>query len=95
MLRQITTLLRPAPQIDRIRDAAKVERQYAYWRQRILYASLIGYLSTVLSGWGLGRIADTAGWDPVFVILMASAVVAGLLFVLCWNAVAIEHVEKS
>ncbi|HRR84713.1 MAG TPA: MFS transporter, partial [Phycisphaerae bacterium] len=43
MLRQITTLLRPAPQIDRIRDAAKVERQYAYWRQRVLYASLIGY----------------------------------------------------
>ncbi len=43
MLRRITTLLRPAPRIDRIRDAAKVERQYAYWRQRILYASLIGY----------------------------------------------------
>ncbi|MDM8007613.1 MAG: MFS transporter [Phycisphaerae bacterium] len=56
---------------------------------------LLGYLSTVLSGWGLGRIADTAGWDPVFVVLLASAVVAGLLFVLCWNAVAVEHVEKS
>jgi phosphoglycerate transporter family protein len=47
---------------------------------------LLGYLSTVLSGWGLGRIAQKAGWNPVFVVLLISAGVATLLFLLCWNA---------
>lgn len=47
---------------------------------------LFGYLSGVLSGWGLGRIADTSGWDPVFQTLIAAAVVASALFALCWNA---------
>lgn len=47
---------------------------------------LLGYLSTVLSGWGLGRIAKYCGWNPVFIVLMASAAVATLLFLLCWNS---------
>jgi glycerol-3-phosphate transporter len=47
---------------------------------------LLGYLSTVLSGWGLGRIAKYYGWNPVFLVLMASAAAATVLFLLCWNA---------
>jgi OPA family glycerol-3-phosphate transporter-like MFS transporter/OPA family sugar phosphate sensor protein UhpC-like MFS transporter len=47
---------------------------------------LFGYLSGVLSGWGLGRIADRSGWDPVFRTLVGSAVVATVLFALCWNS---------
>ncbi len=47
---------------------------------------LFGYLSGILSGWGLGRIADQHAWDPVFQILVAAAIVATVLFALCWNA---------
>lgn len=45
-----------------------------------------GYLSGILSGWGLGKIAQTAGWDPVFRVLIGSALVAAVLFAICWNA---------
>ncbi len=47
---------------------------------------LFGYLSTTLSGWGLGRMADRSGWDPVFGTLLLAGVVATVLFAVCWNA---------
>lgn len=45
-----------------------------------------GYLSGIVSGWGVGRLVDKRGWDPAFAVLAASAVIASLLFVLTWNA---------
>lgn len=45
-----------------------------------------GYLSGVLSGWGVGKLADTRGWDPVFELFVAAAVVAAVLFAVAWNA---------
>jgi OPA family glycerol-3-phosphate transporter-like MFS transporter/OPA family sugar phosphate sensor protein UhpC-like MFS transporter len=47
---------------------------------------LFGYLSGVLSGWGLGRMADAGGWDPVFGTLAVSAAIATVLFAMLWNA---------
>jgi len=55
---------------------------------------LLGYFSTVLSGWGLGRIAKYYGWQPVFIVLMVSAAAATLLFLLCWNA-ADQRMRKA
>lgn len=45
-----------------------------------------GYLSGILSGWGVGKLVDTRGWDPAFGLLAASAILAALLFLITWNA---------
>jgi OPA family glycerol-3-phosphate transporter-like MFS transporter/OPA family sugar phosphate sensor protein UhpC-like MFS transporter len=45
-----------------------------------------GYLSGLLSGWGIGYMAQHHGWQPVFATLMGASVVATLFFALCWNA---------
>ena len=46
---------------------------------------LFGYLSGILSGWGLGRIVQSGGWDPGLGTILASAGVATVLFALSWN----------
>lgn len=46
---------------------------------------LFGYASTVLSGWGLGAIVDSFGWQSGFRMVVASAVAATLLFVTVWR----------
>jgi OPA family glycerol-3-phosphate transporter-like MFS transporter/OPA family sugar phosphate sensor protein UhpC-like MFS transporter len=45
---------------------------------------LFGYLSTVLSGWGLGKLVDLRGWNAGFGALIGFGVVGTILFVLCW-----------
>jgi sugar phosphate permease len=42
--------------------------------------SIFGYGSTVLSGWGLGRLAQNHGWGSVFNLLIAAAFAGALLF---------------
>lgn len=46
---------------------------------------LFGYLSTVLSGWGLGAIVDKYGWNIGILILVISAIIAMICFILLWN----------
>jgi OPA family glycerol-3-phosphate transporter-like MFS transporter/OPA family sugar phosphate sensor protein UhpC-like MFS transporter len=50
--------------------------------------SIFGYASTVLSGWGLGALAQHYGWNDVFAGLIVVAVLGSLLFALAWNAKA-------
>lgn len=57
--------------------------------------SIFGYASTVLTGWGFGRIAKNYGWSPVFVILMGIAVVGALLFAAALPARANGYGEQS
>ncbi len=47
---------------------------------------LFGYASSVLTGWGIGRIVDAHGWEPVFALFVGSALVSSLLFAVAWNA---------
>jgi OPA family glycerol-3-phosphate transporter-like MFS transporter/OPA family sugar phosphate sensor protein UhpC-like MFS transporter len=47
---------------------------------------LFGYLSTVLSGWGLGLLVQRHGWNAGFAALIAAALVGMLLLALAWNA---------
>jgi len=47
---------------------------------------LFGYASTVLSGWGLGWLAQHYGWDAVFRGLILVAVVGTLCFAATWRA---------
>ena len=46
---------------------------------------IFAYSSTVLSGWGIGRIVDTAGWDGAFQVLLGCAVVTAVLMAMTWN----------
>lgn len=50
-----------------------------------------GYLSSIISGWGLGRIQELHGWDGGFRVLIASALVSAVCFAFCWNAGAPEE----
>ena len=44
-----------------------------------------GYLSTSLSGWGLGKILDTFGWNGCYLMLLISGILGILMFLLLWN----------
>lgn len=47
---------------------------------------IFGYASTVLSGWGVGFVAEHYGWNAVFISMVAMAVAGLILFVLAWSA---------
>jgi OPA family glycerol-3-phosphate transporter-like MFS transporter/OPA family sugar phosphate sensor protein UhpC-like MFS transporter len=49
---------------------------------------LFGYLSTVLSGWGLGTLVQRYGWDAGFMGLIIAAIIGTLLFMAAWPAKA-------
>lgn len=45
-----------------------------------------GYLSGLLSGYGLGRILEVYGWNGGFAMLVGSSLASAFCFALCWNA---------
>lgn len=47
---------------------------------------LFGYASTILSGWGLGKLVQTYGWDAGFKGMIIVAVIGTLLCALGWRA---------
>src|ERR1043166_3802632 len=49
---------------------------------------LFGYLSTVLSGWGLGTLVKHHGWDAGFAGLVVIAAIGIVVFALAWPAKA-------
>ena len=52
---------------------------------------LFGYLSTVLSGWGLGVIVTKHGWGMGFLILVIAGMAATLFFAFTWNSGYIQE----
>ena len=53
-----------------------------------------GYLSGVLSGWGLGKIVDLYGWDGAFQVLVVCALLAALPWAFTWH-ISAEHAPKE
>jgi OPA family glycerol-3-phosphate transporter-like MFS transporter/OPA family sugar phosphate sensor protein UhpC-like MFS transporter len=49
---------------------------------------LFGYLSTVVSGWGLGLLVQHAGWDVAFGALLAVGALGTFMFLLAWSSKA-------
>lgn len=45
-----------------------------------------GYASSIVYGYGLGKIVDQHGWDAGFLLLAAISVVGAVFFALCWKA---------
>jgi OPA family glycerol-3-phosphate transporter-like MFS transporter/OPA family sugar phosphate sensor protein UhpC-like MFS transporter len=50
------------------------------------FTGLFGYLSTLLSGWGLGLLAERLGWNAALGILVAIAGLGTVLFLFAWPA---------
>ncbi len=46
---------------------------------------LLGYLSGVISGWGLGCLVDHGGWNLGFPALVIAAAASAVMFVFLWN----------
>ncbi len=53
-----------------------------------------GYLSGVISGWGLGHLVDQYGWDGAFQVLIACSVLAALPWLFMWN-ISAEHAPQD
>ena len=47
-----------------------------------------GYLSTAVSGWGVGWLVTRYDWDAAFLLFGACTVIGSLMFILCWPAKA-------
>ena len=54
-----------------------------------------GYLSTAVSGVGIGALVKHNGWDAGFLMFLACGVVGTLLFAACWNAKAHGYQEPA
>jgi len=54
-----------------------------------------GYLSTILSGYGVGYIVDHYSWDAAISMFFGCAVVACALFLILWNVSAKTEIAAS
>ena len=54
-----------------------------------------GYLSTVVSGVGIGALVEHNGWDAGFLVFFGCGLIGTLLFAICWNAKAHGYSEPS
>jgi OPA family glycerol-3-phosphate transporter-like MFS transporter/OPA family sugar phosphate sensor protein UhpC-like MFS transporter len=55
---------------------------------------IFGYLATVMSGWGMGKLVDASGWGRGFVILIGCAAGTLVLMAFTWNVGAHPHLEE-
>jgi sugar phosphate permease len=56
---------------------------------------IFGYLSSIVSGWGLGSIVDRSGWDGAFGVMLGCAVATMALMALTWNVGAHPQLENA
>ena len=45
----------------------------------------MSYLSTLITGYPLGKFADTYGWHPIFILMAGVSVIGFILIVTLWN----------
>lgn len=49
---------------------------------------VFGYASTILSGWGLGKLVEKSGWSAGFAGILVMAIIGTVLFAAAWPAKA-------
>lgn len=59
------------------------------------FTGILGYLSTFVSGYGLGKISDMFGWGPALCSIAAFALVGMILFLLAWNERATGYASET
>lgn len=52
---------------------------------------IIGYGSQIITGWGIGRLADQHGWSAAYQVMLACAVITLILMAFTWNVGAHTH----
>ena len=52
---------------------------------------IIGYASTVITGWGIGRLVDRHGWPAAFYLMLGCACITLVLMAFTWNVGAHPH----
>jgi OPA family glycerol-3-phosphate transporter-like MFS transporter/OPA family sugar phosphate sensor protein UhpC-like MFS transporter len=52
---------------------------------------IIGYSSTIITGWGIGRLVDNHGWPAAFHLMLACACITLVLMAFTWNVGAHPH----
>lgn len=57
--------------------------------------ALFAYASVIVTGWGVGLIAERYGWNVVFLVLILSSFIGTLLFLCVFNAAAPEKPSKQ
>lgn len=50
------------------------------------FTGIFGYASTIVSGWGLGLLVQTYGWNIAFAALVIAAGLGIILFIAAWGA---------
>ena len=59
------------------------------------FTGLFAYSSTLVSGWGLGKIVDEFGWHAGFGTLLAIGALGTIMFILAWPAKAHGYAESA
>ena len=56
---------------------------------------IIGYGSKVITGWGMGSVADAHGWSTVYLVMLGCSLVTLVLMALTWNVGAHPQLENA
>jgi sugar phosphate permease len=56
---------------------------------------IVGYASTILTGWGVGRIADHYGWGGAFGLMLGCTLATVVLMAFTWNLGAHPHLDPA
>jgi OPA family glycerol-3-phosphate transporter-like MFS transporter/OPA family sugar phosphate sensor protein UhpC-like MFS transporter len=54
---------------------------------------IIGYGSTIITGWGIGHLVDTRGWPAAFTVMLGCAAITMVLMAFTWNVGAHPHAQ--
>lgn len=58
------------------------------------FTGLVGYFSTIYTGWGIGAVVDAYGWNTGLVTIIIASVLGTLFFLAAWSAKSHGYGEK-
>jgi len=56
---------------------------------------IVGYASTIITGWGIGKLVDNHGWPAAFYLMLACALITLVLMAFTWNVGAHPHAHAN
>jgi sugar phosphate permease len=59
------------------------------------FTGIFGYASTIFSGWGMGYLAQKAGWGAGITLILIASAIGTLLFLATWFAKAHGYEERK
>lgn len=59
------------------------------------FTGLVGYFSTIYTGWGMGKVVDTMGWNAGLLSIIAASVLGTAFFLAAWGSRAHGYEEDK